>query len=72
MDQDPTFAPSEEYDDACHTLPHLTETELRALVGAIVAELVNRGNDTQTALDAVIKAARGGAEGSRAFDRMDT
>jgi hypothetical protein len=51
-------------------LPLLSEFELGGLVGAIIAEYVNRGNDHDTALDNVVKAAEGGVEGSQIFDRM--
>lgn len=69
--QDPTFAPSEEYRDAERTIPHVHQEELDGLVGAIVAEHVNRGWDTASALERVIAAARRGAAGSKKFDREE-
>lgn len=68
---DPTWDPSDEYEQADRLLPKLSEDELAALVGAITAEFVNRGNDHETALEAVQDAAHGGIEGSRLFDQME-
>lgn len=52
-------------------LPTLTDYELAALAGSLVAEFVNRGNDTDTALGIVKGAADGGAIGSREFDTRE-
>lgn len=68
---DPTFVLGTKFHDVDQSLPDLKDVELRALVGAVVAEFVNRGNDTETALNWVLEAARGGAEGSQDFDRSD-
>jgi len=69
--QDPRFDLSDAYQEADDLLSVLSEFELSALAGAIVAEFVNRGNDTATALEKVIAAARGGAHGSKLFDKED-
>ena len=61
---------SEEYKQAEEHLPNMTDFDLAGLAGALVGELVNRGNDTDTALQTVIDAAKGGADGSRIFDQM--
>lgn len=61
---------SEEYKKVEASIPELTDFDIGGIAGALVAELVNRGNDTDTALQTIIDAARGGAEGSRAFDQM--
>lgn len=61
---------SEEYKQAEEHLPNLTDFDLGGLAGALVAEYVNRGNDTETALAKVIESAKAGAEGSRIFDQM--
>lgn len=52
-------------------LPNLSDEELDKLAGAIVAEFVIRGSDTDSAFDRVVAAARGGREGSQAFDRIE-
>lgn len=61
---------SEAYEDVETRLERLTPFELAGVVGAVVAEFVNRGNDTETALQLVLDAARSGADGSRVFDMM--
>lgn len=61
---------SDEYKKVEGKLPELTDFDLGGLAGALVAELVNRGNDTETALQSIVEAARAGAEGSRIFDQM--
>ncbi len=68
---DPTFTLGEAYEQAMDHLGDMTEFELGALAGSLVAEFVNRGYDTKSALDKVVAAARGGAEGSRLFDQME-
>lgn len=70
-DPDPTFAPSEDFEKVDRRLPKLTDLELSGVIGAVVGELVNRGNDHETAVDLVISAAEGGAEGSKLFDQME-
>lgn len=68
---DPTFAPDRHYEKAHAQLRKLSDEELSALVGAIVGERVNRGDDHETALETVQDAAHGGVEGSRLFDTVD-
>lgn len=61
---------SPQYKEAEKLIPQMTDFDLSGLAGALVAELVNRGNDTDSALEAIVLAAQGGADGSRAFDQM--
>lgn len=61
---------SDDYQQVEEKLPTLTEFDLTGLAGALVAEFVNRGHDTDTALARVVEAANSGAIGSRAFDMM--
>lgn len=73
MDPDEIPGPqvlSEAYEDVETRLGRLTPFELAGVVGAVVAEFVNRGNDTDTALRLTVEAAEAGAHGSRAFDQM--
>lgn len=69
--QDPTFNLGEEYQQIDSRLGSLSEFELSALAGALVAERVNRGDDHRTALDSIVSAARAGAVGSQMFDQME-
>ena len=61
---------SQEYHWAEEHVSELSDVELCMLVGAVVGELVNRGNDHETAVEIVHDAAHEGAEGSRVFDMM--
>jgi hypothetical protein len=61
---------SDAYDRVEASVSDLTEVELYGLAGALVAELVNRGFDTETALQNIVTAVEGGAIGSRVFDQM--
>lgn len=61
---------SEDYQKVEERLPSLSEFDLTGLAGALVAEFVNRGHDTDTALARVMEAAESGAVGSRIFDQM--
>lgn len=63
---------SDEYEATEERLANLRDDELCGLAGALVAEFVNRGNDTDTALEQVIDAAKAGAVGSQIFDAMET
>ena len=58
------------YGSAEANLPSMTDEELEMLVAGVVAELVNRGNDHDTAVEIVQDAAHAGAEGSRTFDAL--
>lgn len=69
--QDPTFAPGRPYEKAHAQLTKMSDEELCAFVGAVVAEFVIRGNDHETALETVQDAAHGGYTGSKAFDQME-
>jgi len=69
---DPTFALSDAYQEVDRKMSNLSEFELDALAGSLVAEHVNRGSDTDSALKRVVTAARGGAIGSKMFDREES
>lgn len=61
---------SSDYINAEATLSRMTDYDLCGMVGAIVAEFVNRGNDHETAIENVAVAASAGEQASRAFDMM--
>lgn len=69
--QDPTFAPGRSYEKAHAQLSKLSDEELSALVGAVIAEHVIRGSDHETAREMVHAAADGGVQGSQLFDQME-
>ena len=62
--------PSEELRQALEHLPNLAEDELPMLAAGVVAEMVNRGLDHETATRLMHEALDQGIEASRTFDRM--